>query len=230
MSEEYIQESLPGFFDDESRSDRSENSSKEQIEKSFEEGEEYVSEFHNTQEFYESPNGLRIEHNPSSKNYLAVLEKNPLANVVQKKGFSQIVKEQLNYVKVKGESHAGHTMPIITAGEFDKDGSFVGLYRNRFRGSMPGGDNNIFRADTECHLIKTSKDKRGRRVDVVKISLPPYGVDVASPMFTIRKDDKWKINPGSELQKKIIDFENNPESMDFGTLNGVFDELMQKFD
>ena len=77
-----VQESLPGFFNDEQPSDDLNvplDFEKEQPQVS---EVEHKSQFSNTQDFYESPNGLNIKHNPRSKNYLALLEKDPLGNVV----------------------------------------------------------------------------------------------------------------------------------------------------
>lgn len=222
-----VQESLPGFFDDEKPSDDLNvplDFEKEQPQVS---EVEHKSEFSNTQNFYESPNGLNIEHNPRSKNYLALLEKNPLGNVVGHENFVSIVRRQMNYVKVEGVDDAGHTLPLITAGEFNDDGSFIGLFRNRFRSVMPGGDGEIFRANWECHLIRTSKNGR---IDVIKISLPQYGSHRLSKNTRFTKNNETKYEVDSELQRKIIEFEKDPKSMPPGTLHRLFEEITKKFE
>ncbi len=213
MAEEYTQESFDDFLERGGYDTLKED--------------ENIPEFTNTQDFYESPNGLNIKHNPNSQRYLALLEKDPLGNVVQHENISSIVRKQAQYVEVRNRDDAGHTMPLITAGEFNEDGSFVGLFRNRFRMEMPGGDSEIFRANGECHLIRTSKDGR---IIVVKMSLPKY--DAEKPLktthFTI--GDKTKLELDSEVQRKVAEFEKDPKSMPPGTLHSLFEEITKKFE
>lgn len=188
--------------------------------------EENAPEFTNTQDFYEGVNGLNIQHNPRSKKYLALLEKNPLGDVVQHENFASIVKEQERYVNVKNPDDAGRTMPLITAGEFNEDGSFIGVFRNRFRSVMPGGDDEIFRANGECHLIRTSKEG----TDVIQISLPQYGSEILSKTTRFTKKNKTKYEMDSELQRKIIEFEKDPKSMPTGILHSLFEGIEKKFE
>ncbi|HKM20209.1 MAG TPA: hypothetical protein VJY47_03260 [Candidatus Dojkabacteria bacterium] len=224
MTEKYVQDSFPGFFDDQVKESQAEVQ-KEYTVQVVE--QEYIPEFSSTQDFYESPKGLRVQHNPYSRNYLALLEKNPLGDIVQKPGFLPILKEQIECVRAIGGNSLDYTKPIPTAGEFAEEGnSFIGLYRNGFRGGIPGGESEIFRANTECHLIQTSFDERGRKtIKVIKLSMPSYGAKEVDRMFfvTIGKQSKAKSN--SELQKRIMEFEENPRSAKPGTLHTLFQEL-----
>lgn len=213
MAEEYTQESFDDFLERGGYDTLKED--------------ENIPEFTNTQDFYESPNGLNIKHNPNSQRYLALLEKDPLGNVVQHENISSIVRKQAQYVEVRNRDDAGHTMPLITAGEFNEDGSFVGLFRNRFRSVMPGGDAEIFRANLECHLIRTSKN---RRIDVIKLSLPSYDSERPSRGARFSRYDKTIHELDSELQRKIVEFEKDPKSMPPGTLHSLFEEITKKFE
>lgn len=198
-----------------------------------------IEEFPNytsTKEFYEGSNygrGLGVRGNEKNLQYKEIIEVNPLKNIVENNVLFGIVQKQMRGIKVIDPKvpEAKATTPLLTAGEFLPNGSFVGIYRNTWKSrEIPAGESAFYNAfNSQCHVIET--DSRGN-ITILTINLAPYG-EIKSPDRTsLNKNYQTKIPKISfspnKYAEEIATFENNPSAAKQGMLHEIFDRILKE--